>query len=93
MTALLHIMHLGAAMPAWVPFKTPMNALQDWWYLLIIPLAFGISMTYKAMRLEDMSRIWHQTLLMTVQVMLAIIGLALALGLFIAWIIPHLPVR
>jgi hypothetical protein len=77
---------------AYVPFKTPINALQDWWYLLLIPLSFGIALIYKALRVHDLSAIWRQTLLMTVQIILAIIGLAVALAVFILMVIPRLPV-
>ncbi len=78
---------------AYVPFKTPINALHDWWYLLLIPLAFGIALTYKALRVYDLRAIWSQTLLMTVQIVVAMIGLAVALAIFVLVVIPRLPVQ
>ena len=94
MTALVIMPHIqGLTVLAYTPFKTPINALHDWWYLLLIPLAFGIALTYKAMRLYDLRYIWTQTLLMTAQIVLAMIGLAIALAIFVLWIIPRLPVE
>lgn len=91
--AFLHTLNGAAAFPAYVPFKVPMDALQQWWYLLLIPLAFGISLIYKALRMADLSHIWRQTMLMTVQIILAIIGLAVVLAAFILLVIPRLPVQ
>lgn len=77
---------------AYVPFRNPINALHDWWYLLLIPLAFGIALIYKALRIHDVGAIWRQTLLMTVQIILAMIGLAIGLAIFVLLVIPLLPV-
>lgn len=82
-----------ATAPAYVPFKMPFNAAFDWWYLLIIPLAFGIALIYKATRVADLRHIWRQTLLMTVQIVLAMVALAVALAIFILVLIPRLPVE
>lgn len=59
------------------PFIDPLDLHNVWWFTLI-PLALGISMAYKAVRLEDLSRFWTQALLMTVQVVAGMIGLAIA---------------
>jgi hypothetical protein len=45
------------------------------WFLLLIPMAFFVSMTYKAVRLADMDRYWPQVLMMTAQVLLGMIAL------------------
>lgn len=78
-------------MLAWTPFLEPMNALQSWWYLLLIPLAFGISMIYKALRLNKLDRFWPQVALMTTQVVLAMAGLAIGLAFVIEVLIPLIP--
>ena len=77
---------------AWVPFLEPINALQAWWYMLIVPLAFGISVIYKAMRLPRMARFWRQVALMTTQIVLAMVALAIGLAVLIQLVIPVLSV-
>lgn len=84
---------LAVSAPAYVPFKMPLNALQDWWYLLLLPLAFGIALIYKAIRVADMRHLVQQTMLMTAQIVMAMIALAVALAIFILVIIPMLPVE
>ena len=78
---------------AWIPFLEPFSALQPWWWALIAPLSLGISMMYKAIRLPDLGAYWRQVALMTAQVILALIGLALGLAILVEVIIPLLPVR
>ncbi len=73
---------------AWIPFLSPMNWIQSAWYLLLIPLALGVSMIYKAMRVTDIHAYWRQVGVMTLQVVLAITGLAVSLILFVRYIIP-----
>ena len=71
------ILAQAAAPRAYRPFIDPLDLHNVWWFTLI-PLALGISMAYKAVRLEDLSRFWKQSLLMTVQVVAGMIGLAVA---------------
>ncbi len=80
-------------MLAYLPFLEPMNALQEWWYLLLIPLSVGISMIYKALRLPRLDHFWRQVLVMTTQIVLAMAVLAIVLGLLIRVVIPLLPVE
>ena len=75
-------------MLAWIPFLEPMNALQTWWYLLLIPMAFGISVIYKALNEDNFLNYWRSVLVMTTQVVLGISALAVAVGLFIQIVIP-----
>ncbi|MBT4585103.1 MAG: hypothetical protein HOC93_08510 [Phycisphaerae bacterium] len=75
-------------MLAWIPFLEPMNALQPWWYLLLIPMAFGISMIYKALNEDNFLHYWRSVLVMTTQVVLGITFLAIGIGLFVQLIIP-----
>jgi hypothetical protein len=76
----------------YIPFVHPINAVHEWWLLLLVPLAFGISVTYKAVRMKTLEEYWRQVLVMTVQIVLAMIGLAIAVTL-IVWIIPLLAQR
>jgi hypothetical protein len=76
---------------AYIPFITPIGLFHTWWYLLAIPLSFGIAMIYKALRLPRLDRYWRQVVMMTIQIVLAMIGLTLALILFVQVVIPRLP--
>jgi cell division protein FtsW (lipid II flippase) len=80
-------------MMAYVPLLDPINALQPLWYLLLLPLAFGISVIYKAMRMPRLDRFWRQVALMTTQIVLAMIGLALCLVVLVQVLIPLIPLE
>lgn len=71
------ILAQAAAPHPYRPFIDPLDLHNLWWFTLI-PLALAISMAYKAVRLEDLSRFWTQSLLMTIQVVAGMIGLAVA---------------
>ncbi|MEM8834291.1 MAG: hypothetical protein AAGD00_00590 [Planctomycetota bacterium] len=60
---------------AYTPFLDPLP-LHDWWWWTIIPMAFGVSVAYKAVRLADLRDFWRQALVMTVQIVGTLIGLA-----------------
>lgn len=76
---------------AYIPFVHPINLFHEWWYLLIIPLSFGISVVYKAVRMESLEGYWGQVALMTAQIVLAMIALAVCLVLLVVVLIPHIP--
>ena len=75
-------------MLAWIPFLEPANGLQTWWYLLLIPLAFGLAVIYKAIREPSMSRYWRSVWIMTTQIVFVIAAIAVALGVFVQVVIP-----
>ncbi|MBC8201367.1 MAG: hypothetical protein H8E86_04905 [Planctomycetes bacterium] len=75
-------------MIAWTPFLEPMNAMQSWWYLLLVPLVFGIAVIYRALREKSFARYWQSVCIMTLQVVLGILGIAVALGVFVQFVIP-----
>ncbi len=77
---------------AYIPFVDPIHALQDWWYLLLIPLAFGISVIYKALRSPQFEHYWQNVLVMTGQIVAAMIALAAVLVVAIQVLIPLIPV-
>jgi hypothetical protein len=70
----------------YTPFVDPLD-LHDYWWFTIMPLAFGISLAYKSVRLHDLSRVWPQTFLMTAQVVAGMIGLAVAAFLIVEVIV------
>jgi hypothetical protein len=75
---------------AWIPFVDPLNGLQSTWYVLLIPLAFGIAMSYKAMRVASLQNYWKQVGLMTTQVTIGIAALGVLLILFVRLLLPLL---
>ena len=78
---------------AYIPFLEPISFFHDWWFILILPLSFGISMIYKAMRMPSLERFWREVAIMTTQIVLAMIVLSVALGVFVQVVIPLLPVQ
>ncbi len=83
---------MTAAILAYTPFIEPLNLALEWWYLLLIPLSFGISVIYKALRVVDFESYWRQVIALTLQIVIAMVGLALALVFLVLWVIPRLPV-
>lgn len=78
------------ALMAWIPFITPLNWMQGVWYLLLIPLAFGISVTYKAIRVTNLRTYWNQVFIMTLQIIFGIAALGILLMIFVRYILPLL---
>lgn len=74
---------------SWRPFLDPING-HDWWYLLLLPLALGISIAYKAVRVRTMDHYWREVLVMTVQLVAAMIVLAIAAYVLLIVIIPRI---
>lgn len=77
---------------AYRPFLEPIDA-HSWWWLMLLPLALGISMVYKAMRIPVMDRYWWQTGKMTAQILSVMILLSIVLLVLVQVILPLLPVR
>ncbi len=75
----------------YVPFVDPINVFHDWWYLLLIPLSFGISVIYRALKMRDLDRFWRAVAMMTVQIVLVMAALAVALVVLVELAIPLLP--
>ena len=76
---------------AWIPFIEPMQSLGSWWIALLIPLSVGISMIYKAMRMERLDGYARAVATMTAQLVLSMLLLAFALFLVVQILIPRLP--
>ncbi|HIA72224.1 MAG TPA: hypothetical protein EYO01_05965 [Phycisphaerales bacterium] len=77
-------------MLAWTPFLEPMNAMQSVWYLLLLPMVFGISVVYRALREKQYATYWRSVAIMSGQVVIGIVGIAVALGFFVQIVIPLL---
>ena len=63
----------------YVPLREPLWGSWNWWYLLLLPLSIGIGLTWKAMRLDDLSQLPRQALRAT----LMIVGMFLACAILL----------
>ena len=70
--------------PPFRPFIDPLE-LHQWWWLLLIPMAFGVAVVYKAVRVKTMDKYWQQVAIMTVQIVLGMVALAAASY----WLVMH----
>ena len=77
-------------MLAWIPFLEPINLFHQWWYLLLLPLALGLSITYKAIRVPTLNSYWWQVALMTTQIVCGVAALGVLVALFVQFAIPFL---
>lgn len=77
---------------AYTPFIDPID-FHDWWFTLLVPISFFVSVAYKAVRVPDMDTFWRQVLVMTVQVVLAMIALGVAAYLMIVHVVPLIAPR
>lgn len=69
------------------PFLDPLP-FERYWYLLIIPIALGVAMAYKAVRVWDMKRFWRDVIVMTAQIVAGMIALGTLTFLFVQFIAP-----
>jgi hypothetical protein len=74
---------------AYRPFIDPVDA-HGLWYLLLIPLALGVSAAYKAVRVADLRDFPRAVLVMTAQIVLGMIALGFASYLFVQFVVPRL---
>ena len=80
-------------MLAWTPFLDPINALQSVWLLLLIPFTIAISMIWKAVKTPSLRDYPRDVAVMTMQILLAMLALSIALGIMVQFVIPMLPVQ
>lgn len=77
-------------MIAYIPFLDPVNAFHEWWFVLIIPMSFGISVIYRALKLPNLEHYWRAVMTMTAQIVLVMAALGVALVIVVVQIIPLL---
>ena len=70
------------------PFLDPVD-IRDSWFLLLIPMAFLISLAYKAVRCHDMRRYWRAVIAMTLQVIFGMIALGAGFYVLIESVLPR----
>jgi len=80
-------------MIAYIPFLDPISAFHEWWFVLLIPLSFGISVIYRALKLPSLEHYWRSVISMTAQIVLFMLGLGIALVIVVVQIIPRLPMN
>jgi hypothetical protein len=71
-----------AGPPAWRPLLDPLT-LHDHWYLLLVPLAVGIAVTYKGVRVPDPRRFWRPVAEFSFMIVAGMIALGAAAYLFV----------
>jgi hypothetical protein len=76
---------------AHTPFIEPLPLAHRYWWLLIVPVAIGVSMAWKAVRLKSLDDYWRHVVSMAVQVILGVAGIAVGLYVLIILVLPHLP--
>lgn len=74
------------------PFIDPIT-LHEHWFWLLIPMAIGVAMVYKAVRLRELDRYWRAVAVMTAQIIVGMIVLGLASYLLIVVYVQFLAER
>lgn len=72
---------------AWRPFLDPLDVNRSW-FVLLLPLALGIAVAYKAIRVPSMKTYWREVAIMTGQIVLGMAALGAASYLFIQHVLP-----
>ena len=69
----------GAALPPYRPFIDPLE-VHGWWWAMLLPMAIGIAVVYKAVRVKgpEMRGYWLGVVRMTVEIVLGMVLLAAA---------------
>ena len=78
----------AATLLAWRPFLDPIVWFHDVWWLLLIPLSFGVAMIYRAVRLPTLEHYWRLVVSMTIQTVIAMILLAAFFYALVEWFVP-----
>lgn len=73
----------------YIPFVDPIDA-HRWWFLLLIPMAIGVSMVYKAVRMRTLNRYWRHVAGMSASIIMGIILLGAATYVVIEWVVPRI---
>ena len=76
---------------AWSPFLQPAPGVQHWWWLLVIPMALGVSLSYKAIRTGDLRKVPRDVTVMAIQIVASMVGIAIGLYILVLVLLPLLP--
>jgi hypothetical protein len=80
-----------SALLAWTPLLQPAPGAERWWWLLALPTALCMAVSYSAIRAKDATRIPRDSLVLAAQILAAIVGIAVGLHLIVVVLLPHLP--
>lgn len=80
-----------SALLGWTPFLQPAPGVSGWWWLLLLPTAVGVALAYCAIRAREVARIPREVTVMAAQIVIGIVGIAVALHLIVMVLLPHLP--
>lgn len=86
-----HLVPLPPALLGYTPLLDPLPLAHDWWWLTAPLLCLGISMVYKAYRMPSLEGYGRAVLVMTGQILLAMVLFAVGLFVLVLWVVPRLP--
>jgi hypothetical protein len=72
---------------SWRPMLDPMP-ISEYWPFLLIPLSLGISIAYKAVRVGSREAYLKSIVVMTTQIVLAMIAMGIFAYIFIYYLVP-----
>lgn len=72
---------------AYTPFLDPLNLHEVWWWLLV-PMALLMSIAWKAVRVSTFKHFWRPVFIMTVQIVVAMAGLAVGAYIVVDQLVP-----
>ncbi|MDZ4754135.1 MAG: hypothetical protein SGJ11_06520 [Phycisphaerae bacterium] len=75
----------------YIPFLEPLPASHRLWWIFVVPLAIGLAMAWKAVRLPTLEHYWRAVTTMVVQIILGVIGIAVGLYVLVLLVLPRLP--
>ena len=76
---------------AWIPLVEPLPGGIHGWWAWVVPMAVGVSIVWKAIRVQTLERYWHEVLRMGGQLLVGMIALAAGLMLLVRVVLPLLP--
>ncbi|MDA1007614.1 MAG: hypothetical protein O2800_01230 [Planctomycetota bacterium] len=76
----------------WIPFLQPLDILGGGWWILIVPLVFGIAMVHRSVRCMSLSRYWGEVVSMTATSLAVMALLAIGIWAVLEFALPAIPV-
>lgn len=77
---------------AYRPFLDPLP-LDNVWFLLVVPLALGVAIVYRAVRAADQRAFYRSVVVMTLQTVAAMIGLGVGFFMLVEFVLPLIAPR
>lgn len=71
---------------AYIPMRDPLWGGWNYWWLMFLPLAFGVALVYKAVRCEHLHEVPRQTLRAFLKFVIYFAVLALVLWLIVLFL-------